>query len=353
MQKLLKSIDKKFIILILFLILLLSNKSISEINYNLDKNKGITALMYHRFDENKYPSTNIEIEIFKKHISEIKLLNHKFIHPNNFKKNLENNVEKVFLLTIDDAFTSFYKHAWPILRKEKIPFILFVNTETVGSNGYMSWDEIKEIKNSNLGLIGNHSHTHGYLVEKNKTEILKDLMKADKLFREKINFSPKFFSYPFGEYSDQFKEVVNEMKFEFAFGQHSGVIDITHDKFELPRYSINEKYGNLKRFKTIINTLPFPHKKIIPEDKYLSKDNNPPIVEITFYPDLINIKNINCFSNEGGNWHKSKIQFINEYKIKFLLEDKFVGERGRINCSLKDKDSSWRWLGIQFVVGEK
>ena len=36
--------------------------------------------------------------------------------------------------------------------------------------------------------------------------------------------------------------------FKIAFGQHSGIIDINKDKFELPRFPINEKYGDLKRF---------------------------------------------------------------------------------------------------------
>ena len=40
--------------------------------------------------------------------------------------------------------------------------------------------------------------------------------------------------------------------FDYAFGQHSGVIDINKDKFELPRFPINENYGELKRFKSII-----------------------------------------------------------------------------------------------------
>ena len=38
----------------------------------------------------------------------------------------------------------------------------------------------------------------------------------------------------------------------YAFGQHSGVIDINKDKFELPRFPINEKYGDLDRFKFLI-----------------------------------------------------------------------------------------------------
>jgi hypothetical protein len=42
--------------------------------------------MYHRFDENKYPSTNIQMEVFLKHIQIIKELDYDFIHPENFVK---------------------------------------------------------------------------------------------------------------------------------------------------------------------------------------------------------------------------------------------------------------------------
>ena len=77
-----------------------------------------------------------------------------------------NNLEKKFYLTIDDGFSSFYENAWPILKKRKIPFIIFINTETVGSNGYMNWGQIKEISKFDFVHIGNHSHSHGYLVDK-------------------------------------------------------------------------------------------------------------------------------------------------------------------------------------------
>ena len=70
------------------------------------------------------------------------------------------------LLTVDDGYQSFFLNAWPILKKRKIPFILFISTEPVGKSGYMNWSQILEIHNSGLGLIGNHSHTHDYLVDK-------------------------------------------------------------------------------------------------------------------------------------------------------------------------------------------
>ena len=79
----------------------------------------------------------------------------------------------------------------------------------------------------------------------------------------------QYFSYPFGEYSLEFKKIIKDLGFKFAFGQHSGVIDETKDFWELPRFPINEKYGELKRFNTLMKTLPFKYKKIYPEDKYL------------------------------------------------------------------------------------
>ena len=39
---------------------------------------GIITIMYHRFEENKYPSTNIRINDFKEHIELIKKVNIKF-----------------------------------------------------------------------------------------------------------------------------------------------------------------------------------------------------------------------------------------------------------------------------------
>ena len=88
--------------------------------------------MYHRFGENKYPSTNIQIDAFKKHLEIIEKENINFINPNNFEKNLisRKNTRKI-LLTIDDGFESFYKNAWPILKEKKIPFILFISTREV------------------------------------------------------------------------------------------------------------------------------------------------------------------------------------------------------------------------------
>ncbi len=304
--------------------------------------------MYHRFNEDKYPSTNIQMDIFEKHMNIIKSKNLEFENMDNFKLNFTNNKNnKKILITIDDAFLSFYNNAWPFLKKNKIPFILFVSTEPIGKNGYMSWNQIKEIEESEFGYIGNHSHSHEYLINYKFEDFKNDIDKSIKIFKENLGYNPVYFSYPFGEYSKEQRDYISK-NFKFAFGQHSGVIDFNKNRYELPRFPINEKYGDLERFKFLINLLPLQYKNIQPEDKYIKKENNPPNLVIEFFEKQKNIKNINCFSDEGEKWKKSQIHFQkNKLYIKFV--DKFKFRRGRINCSLKD-DNGWRWLGVQFSL---
>ena len=309
--------------------------------------------MYHRFNENKYPSTDIRMDAFKKQLDMIEKENISFVDPNNFENDLLSKRKRKILLTIDDAFESFYKNAWPILRERKIPFILFVNTREVGAFNYMNWEQIKEINKESFVKIGNHSHSHEYLVNESSFVIKKDIEESIKIFKKQLEENSLFFSYPFGEYNLEFKKIIKSLGFKYAFGQHSGVIDETKDFFELPRFPINEKYGDLKRFNTLIKTLPFKYEYILPEEKHLTLQNNPPEVQVKFFKDIKNLKQISCYSNEGNVWRKSVVNFINEQRVEIKLQEKFVGERGRINCSLREDSGFWRWLGIQFVLAEE
>ena len=288
------------------------------------------------------------MNIFDKQMNLIKSLGYEFYYPkdflNEFKKPKE---KKKILITIDDGFKSFYDEAWPYLKKNKIPFILFVSTEPVGKYGYMTWDQIKEIDKSEIGYIGHHSHTHEYLIDMTEDEFIKDTKTATKIFKEKLGYVPPIYSYPFGEYSLFMKNYISK-NFEIAFGQHSGVIDNNKDKFELPRFPINEKYGELKRFKSIISYSPLEYKSLKPEQKRLDSNSNPPKLVVEFFDLQKNIKNINCYSNDGGNWKKSNLKFKNQNLI-INFEQPFVPRRGRVNCSLND-DGNWRWFGTQFTV---
>ncbi len=338
-------------IISLLIIILFSNISSKADENNIkyySKDEGILSIMYHRFNESKYPSTNIQMDIFKEHILIIKNSDFKFHNPHKFKEQFNTiKSKKEILITIDDAFESFYVEAWPYLKINKIPFVLFVSTEPVGNKGYMTWDQIREIEKESFVLIGHHSHSHDYLIEETNDKFVSDIEKANEIFLKELGYIPNLFSYPFGEYSKFMRDYISK-NFEFAFGQHSGVIDLNKDKFELPRFPINEKYGEIKRFISIINYFPLEYKKLLPLEKKLIKTTNPPKFIVQFFEEQKNLNNINCYSNEGNKWEKSKTIFSgNTLSIKFRAP--FEPRRGRVNCSLYD-NGKWRWFGIQFPI---
>tara|TARA_Y100001936_G_scaffold136592_1_gene133375 strand:- start:98 stop:1159 length:1062 start_codon:yes stop_codon:yes gene_type:complete len=340
-------------IISLFIIILFSNINSKSDEHKIkyySKDEGILSIMYHRFNENKYPSTNIKMDIFKKHLKIIKNSNFNFHDPNKFDEQFNiAKSKKEILITIDDAFESFYTEAWPVLRENNIPFILFVSTEPVGKKGYMNWKQIKEVESNDFAFIGHHSHTHEYLIDVSNEEFILDIETANKIFKRELGYIPSLFSYPFGEYSKFMKDYISK-NFKYAFGQHSGVIDLNKDKFELPRFPINEKYGELKRFKSIINYFPLEYKKMFPEEKQLFTSTNPPEFKVEFFNEQKNLNNINCYSNEGDIWKQSKTKLLNNF-LTIEFREPFKPRRGRINCSLND-NGKWRWFGVQFPVKE-
>ena len=288
------------------------------------------------------------MDVFKNQIKIIQNSNYNFNNLDNFIEEFNiPKVKKEILITIDDAFLSFYLEAWPYLKKNKIPFILFVSTKPIGKNGYMTWNQIREIETEDFAYIGHHSHTHEYLIDKTDNQFVLDIDQANRIFLEELGYIPNLFSYPFGEYSKFMRDYISK-NFKFAFGQHSGVIDTNKDRFELPRFPINENYGDLKRFSSIINSFPLKYNKLFPLEKKLTEKNNPPEFRVEFFKNQKNLENINCYSNESGKWSKSNTSVSNQ-TLTIQFRAPFEKRRGRINCSLND-NSKWRWLGVQFTI---
>ena len=110
--------------------------------------------MYHRFNENKYPSTNIKIDVFEKQLELIEKNNIEYYDPIKFDTEFKYpKTNKKILITIDDALSSFYEIAWPILKKRKIPFILFVSLQNISLAEWTTLNMLSPILGFNWAII--------------------------------------------------------------------------------------------------------------------------------------------------------------------------------------------------------
>ena len=315
------------------------------INELLAKENSIAVFVYHRFGENNYPSTNTKIPQFKKHLDELIKNNYNVVSTETIIDALQNNKnlpEKTVAITIDDAFFSIYKKAWPILKEKKLPFTIFVSTGPVNSNSknYMNWEQLKEMNNSGV-TIGHHTKNHFHLVGKKKETIISEIEEASDDFLKNLGYVPDIFAYPYGEYSSEIKEITKNY-FKAAFGQQSGGIYNGIDIFELPRFSLNEQYGDLKRFKFAANSYGLKIKNVLPENKVIT-DINPPLLGFTLLDDLEGL--IRCYPSHNI---KADLTKLGNKRIEIRFDRAFPKGRTRINCTIND-NNKWRWSGFQFL----
>ena len=315
------------------------------INELLAKENSIAVFVYHRFGENNYPSTNIRMPQFKKHLDELIKNNYNVVSIETIIDALQNNKnlpEKTVAITIDDAFFSIYKKAWPILKEKKLPFTIFVSTGPVNSNSknYMNWEQLKEMNNRGV-TIGHHTKNHFHLVGKKKETIISEIEEASDDFLKNLGYVPDIFAYPYGEYSSEIKEITKNY-FKAAFGQQSGGIYNGIDIFELPRFSLNEQYGDLKRFKFAANSYGLKIKNVLPENKVIT-DINPPLLGFTLLDDLEGL--IRCYPSHNI---KADLTKLGNKRIEIRFDRAFPKGRTRINCTIND-NNKWRWSGFQFL----
>ena len=305
----------------------------------------VAVFVYHRFGENNYPSTNIKISQFKKHLEELTKNNYNVVSTEEIVDALINNKdlpEKTVALTIDDAFFSIYKKAWPLLKEKKLPFTIFVSTGPLKSNSknYMNWEQIKEMVNHGV-TIGHHTKNHLHLVTKEKEKIISEIEEANNDFLKNLGYVPDIFAYPYGEYSSEIKQITKNY-FKAAFGQQSGGIYNGIDIFELPRYSLNEQYGDLKRFRFAANSYGLKIKNILPENKVIT-DANPPLLGFTLLDDLEG--SLKCYPSHNI---KADLIKLGNKRIEVRFNKAFPKGRTRVNCTIND-NTKWRWSGFQFL----
>ena len=307
------------------------------------------VLMYHRFGESEYPSTNTSLEQLDAHIAELTSGAYNVMTLDDIVVRLkagEALPDRTVGLSIDDGYRSIYSVAWPRFKKAGLPFTVFIATNHIDrrSSRHLSWDQIREMHDTGVSF-GHHTVSHLHMPKASAQRIAREIEDAHSRFEMELGFRPSLFAYPYGEASLSVAAAIKEAGFSAAFGQHSGVIGSTGDMYFLPRFAMNETYGDLGRLRLAINALPLRVKDVTPPDHTISAAN-PPAIGFTVVGNMGNLKRLSCFLSHAGRG-----ELINlKPRIEVRTTKKFAQGRTRLNCTLPVAVGRWRWYGRQFFV---
>ncbi len=302
---------------------------------------GLTVIMYHRFGDSRYPSTNTTLEQLALHID--LLANKRVVPLDEAVVRLQNgeDTRNMAAITVDDAFLSFYHNGFPAFAAAELPVTLFVSTGLVGGGDYMDKEMLKEVAADGLVVLGNHGVSHRSFTAMSDAEITAELAKSQKYFTEELELeAPTLFSYPYGEAGSREMQILEASNFVAAFGQHSGAIGPSSRMSYLPRFALNERYGSKERVAIALAAEPLGLELVSPLAP--AEPFKTVVLRVLKSEDG---EGLSCFGGKGERLAPER----RAETIAITAERPFGPGRSRINCT-KKKGEGWGWFGWQFFV---
>lgn len=310
------------------------------------------VLQYHRFGEDALPTTSVTIDQLGAHIDHLASGGYAVLPLPEILAALRAGrplPERAVAITIDDAARSVVDEAWPRFAAAGMPFTVFVSTDAVdqGHAGIMDWDDLRRLAAAGV-TIGNHGAAHGRMWRDDADANRADLLRARRRIAAELGVEADLFAYPYGEWNEALRGLVAELGFSAAFGQQSGVVHRHSDAYNLPRFPLNEAYGELERFALVVDALPLAVTALTPAEPVLAE--NPPTVGFTVLPPLPNLAALGCYASGDVT---TRVESRGDGAVAVRFDQPFPPGRGRLNCTLREEGGRWRWFGLQFFVPDR
>ncbi|MCF0129053.1 MAG: polysaccharide deacetylase family protein, partial [Pseudobutyrivibrio sp.] len=155
------------------------------------------------------------------------------------------------LVTFDDGFDNNFEVAAPVLDRFGVTGYFFVSSDLVGSEGYMTWEQLADLKNRGH-VIGCHTATH-HRMEKDDTEAIlnHEITEAKAIISEHLG-DCDIFCWCGGEeehYTKAAAKKIKESGFTFSFMTCSNPITKDSNPLQLQRSNVEAGWSNsLMRF---------------------------------------------------------------------------------------------------------
>lgn len=231
-----------------------------------NSNLNIPIILYHNLNPTVPGSMTVTPQKFEANLKHLKDNGFTFIPLKKAVEYLQGKratlPPRSVVLTADDGWESVYTYMFPIIKKLNIPITLFIYPESISSNKhFLTWDQLKELKNSELVDIQGHTYSHpNFKVAKRKLSptayeqfVRKELVTSKKILEDKMGIHVTLLAWPFGIYNDYLENQAAKAGYVMAFtiGYHTA--NRSFKPMEQPRFMIVDKLDE-QTFKIILNS---------------------------------------------------------------------------------------------------
>ena len=171
---------------------------------------------------------------------------------------------------------------------------------------------------------------------------------VDEAVERKIGSETLIFAYPYGEYNAALMKIVQEMNLT-AFGQHSGSVWSGSGFASLPRFPMAGHYAEMKRFVTIIRSLPLPVLSAEPEDPVWESGGAKPVLKFKLAPGEYRMDTVSCYASEQG---KIKYRWLDRKAriMEVVADEPLPAGRSRYNCTaMHNEGNRYFWYSHLWI----
>lgn len=221
---------------------------------SLPKPEGIPILAYHMVsdrDKEDAKAYNVPPEEFREQMQYIIDEGYQTITPLEFMKAKKGKLElppKPIIITFDDGYEDNHRIAVPILEEMGMKAIIYMVTNEIGNEGYLTWEQLHDLERRGMEL-GSHTANHLALTKLTDEELRAEV-KLSKLIMEWNGLKTIFsLSYPNGAYDERMPAILASEEYLTAVTGDSGLNTFSTNPYLLHRINVPRPYFGLDEFR--------------------------------------------------------------------------------------------------------
>ncbi|SHJ74076.1 Polysaccharide deacetylase [Clostridium cavendishii DSM 21758] len=209
-----------------------------------NKDIGIPVICYHAISESTNNDLLLSPKKFEEQLNYLKENNYTPITMDElygFLKEEKEVPEKSVVLTFDDGYKDNYTNAFPILKKFNFKATIYVISDSIEDNLYLTKEQIKEM--SDYGIdIESHTQKHDNLSTLNLDKQYETMLNSKEALEKITKKTVSYIAYPFGKYNPNTRIAAEKAGYKLGFNLAGGLADKHDNAYNIDRLYIGGNY---------------------------------------------------------------------------------------------------------------